>query len=91
MAAVSFVTERRFQPRRWQATQWPSLLRFSTGSSREHSALAIGQRVWKWQPDGGLMGLGTSPSSLIRLRPTRGSGIGTADSSASVYGCSGLL
>jgi hypothetical protein len=45
---------------------------------------AIGQRVWKWQPDGGRIGLGTSPWSGMRLRLTCGSGIGTADSSASV-------
>ena len=47
--------------------------------------------MWKRQPDGGLIGLGTSPSRIIRrrLRSTAGSGIGTADSSAIVYGCSG--
>jgi hypothetical protein len=57
---------------RWQATQWP-------GAPR-----AIGQRVWKWQPGGGLSGLGTSPCSRMRWRFTVGSGIGTAESSASV-------
>ena len=46
--------------------------------------LAIGQRVWKWQPVGGRIGLGTSPCSGMRLRLTLGSGIGTADSRASV-------
>src|SRR6266508_4562403 len=35
--------------------------------------------------------LGTSPSSRMRLRLTEGSGIGTAERSASVYGCFGLL
>ncbi len=44
----------------------------------------MGQRVWKRHPDGGLIGLGTSPSSRMRLRLTEGSGIGTADRSASV-------
>ena len=52
---------------------------------------AIGQRVWKWQPEGGRIGLGTSPCSGMRLRFTFGSGIGTADSGASVYGCSGCV
>ena len=49
------------------------------------------QRVWKWQPDGGLTGDGTSPLRMIRRRrrSTSGSGIGTADSSATVYGWSG--
>ena len=47
----------------------------------------------KRQPDGGFAGLGTSPSSTIRLRLPRwpGSSIGTAESSACVYGCDGLL
>ena len=48
-------------------------------------------RVWKWQPDGGLTGDGTSPLRMIRRRrrSTFGSGIGTADRSATVYGWSG--
>jgi hypothetical protein len=50
---------------------------------------AYGQRVWKWQPGGGLSGLGTSPCTTRFSRRTRGSGTGTAFSSASVYGCSG--
>ena len=29
---------------------------------------AIGQRVWKWQPDGGLSGLGMSPCRMMRAR-----------------------
>ena len=39
-----------------------------------------GQRGWKLQADGGLTGLGTSPSSITgrRSRPFFGSGIGTA-------------
>ena len=49
------------------------------------------QRVWNRHPDGGLAGDGTSPRRIIRLRvlSTRGSGIGTALTSATVYGCSG--
>ena len=44
------------------------------------------QRGWKRQPLGGEIGLGTSPWSTIRSRCSErsGSGIGTADSSASV-------
>ena len=45
---------------------------------------AIGQRVWKWQPGGGRIGLGTSPWSGMRYLLTCGSGIGTAERSASV-------
>ena len=49
------------------------------------------QRGWNTQPEGGLAGLGTSPSRMMRrrLRSVCGSGIGTAESSASVYGCCG--
>ena len=48
--------------------------------------MAMGQRVWKMQPAGGLSGLGTSPVRMIRSRciSTAGSGIGTAESSAFV-------
>ena len=51
-----------------------------------------GQRVWKRQAAGGFAGLGRSPASMIgsALRSTSGSGIGTAESSEIVYGCSGL-
>ena len=60
------------QPRKWQATQWPSLLCLSWGATvLQRGNWAIGQRVWKWQPDGGLIGLGTSPCSRMRLRLTR--------------------
>ena len=70
--------------RTWQATQCPGEISFSTCSFSEHDGTRSAQRVWKRQPDGGLIGLGTSPSSRIRLRFTAGSGIGTAESSASV-------
>ena len=47
--------------------------------------------MWKRQPDGGFTGLGTSPVRMIRRRraSTTGSGIGTADRSATEYGWSG--
>ena len=71
-----------FLQRKWQATQWPSSLCFSGGVSLHTRNCAIGQRVWKWQPRGGFIGLGTSPCRRIRLRFTFGSGTGTAESSA---------
>ena len=48
-------------------------------------------RVWKWQPDGGLTGDGTSPLRMIRRRrpSITGSGTGIADRSATEYGWSG--
>ena len=73
------------QPRRWQETQCPSSLCFSSGDwVLQRGNWAIGQRVWKWQPEGGRIGLGTSPCRGMRFRFTCGSGIGTAESSASV-------
>jgi hypothetical protein len=33
-----------------------------------HSEIAYGQRVLKWQPDGGFIGEGTSPFKIIRVR-----------------------
>jgi hypothetical protein len=76
---------------KWQATQWPSAACFSSGFSvLQRGCCALGQRVWKWQPVGGLMGLGTSPCSMMRLRLMVGSGMGTADSKASVYGWRGV-
>src|SRR5688500_18562721 len=77
--------------RTWQATQWPGEISLSTCSFCEHDGTRRPQRVWKRHPDGGLMGLGTSPSSRMRLRFIVGSGMGTADSSASVYGWRGFV
>jgi len=45
--------------------------------------------VWKRQPDGGLAGDGTSPRSTRRFLRTRGSGLGIADSRATLYGWRG--
>src|SRR6266550_9328996 len=52
-----------------------------------------GQRGWKWHPDGGSIGEGTSPSKMILrlLLASFGSGMGTAERSAPVYGCRGSL
>ena len=69
---------------RWQATQCPGLNSRHRGSSRAQRSTAIGQRVRKRQPEGGLAGLGTSPVRMMRSRlaSSSGSWIGTADSSA---------
>ena len=47
-------------------------------------AIALGQRGWKRQPDGGLIGEGTSPLRMMRLRLRPTVDEGAADSSASV-------
>ena len=71
---------------RWQATQWFSRASRRSGSSSAHRSTAIGQRVLNRQPLGGLIGLGTSPSRMMRFRvlACAGLGIGTLDSSACV-------
>jgi len=63
-----------------QAAEWPGRISRSTGISTRHSLVAIGQRVWKTQPDGGASGLGNSPwiSWGARAFSTLGSGIGAA-------------
>ena len=75
---------------KWQALMWPPPMSRSGGSSVLQISCAIGHRVWKRHPDGGLAGDGRSPFSTIRSRRTVGSGTGMADSSALVYGCAGL-
>jgi hypothetical protein len=52
---------------------------------------AFQHRVRNRQPDGGFAGDGTSPSNTMRAldRSMRGSGTGTADRRAFVYGCAG--
>ena len=75
---------------RRQATAPPCRVGPRAGTSLRQRSIACGQRVWKWQPGGGRIGLGTSPCSRMCWRLTCGSGIGTADSSASVYGWRGL-
>ena len=62
------------------------------GTASAHDGLAIGQRVRKEQPDGLLMGFGTSPVSRIRRSfALSGSGPGIAERSAREYGCIGFL
>src|SRR5207249_1571767 len=69
-----------------QATQWLGRNSRNSGRTRWHSATASGQRGWKTQPGGGLIGLGTSPTTgrKARVASTVGSGTGTAPSSAVV-------
>ena len=74
-------------PAKWQATLWRWPICSSGGSTLAQISCAIGQRVRNRQPDGGLIGLGTSPSSRIRSRrPPMAACFtsGTADSSACV-------
>ena len=77
---------------KWQALGWRSTARAASGgSSAAHRSRAFQQRVRKRQPEGGSAGEGTSPESRITSRRVRasGSGTGTAESSACVYGCVG--
>ena len=65
---------------KWQAAQWPLALSSKSGAwSEQMGNWAIGQRVWKRQPLGGLIGLGTSPVRISRCRCWRGSGLGMAE------------
>ena len=78
---------------KWQAATWPGWCGRSSGSTSLHLGnCAFGQRGWNRQPEGGSIGLGTSPSRMIRLLAAArsGSGIGTAESRAPDYGCLGL-
>ena len=64
-------------PGKWQATRWPGATSANTGTSAAQRGSAAGQRVRKWQPEGGLIALGTSPLSTIRCAdPRRSAGDG---------------
>ena len=58
------------------------------GTASEQAWRAIGQRVRKAQPVGGASGDGRSPFRIVRrrARSTTGSGTGTAEIKARVYG-----
>src|ERR1700737_2110242 len=91
---VSVADRALSSPAKWQAATWPGRPCASSGGSiSEHTpgTRAIGQRVWKRQPLGGLTGEGISPFSGIgsRLASRRGSGTGMELSKALVYGCCG--
>lgn len=49
--------------------------------------MACGHLGWKWHPEGGLAGEGTSPSKRIIFLPFPGSILGMAENRARVYGC----
>src|SRR5690606_4301702 len=71
--------------RTWQATPWPGETLVIAGIEAAQTVSAIEQRVRNGQPEGGSIGLGTSPFSTIRSRlRNAGSAIGTADRSARV-------
>ncbi len=57
------------------------------GSGRSHTGSACGI----CSPSAGYAGDGIEPCSTMRSRRTVGSGIGMAENSAFVYGCSGLV
>src|SRR3954468_13211035 len=44
----------------------------SNGTSARHDSIAIGQRVWKAQPEGGRSGLAGSPAIGTRSTPAAG-------------------
>ena len=77
---------------KWQAQKCPGSTSRNSGRSAEHFSHAMGQRVWKQQPDGASIGEGGSPARMMRLRVawTSGSGTGTAESSDWVYGWYGV-
>src|SRR5579864_7650596 len=60
---------------RWQATQWLLPISRKAGISAVQRSMAMGQRVRKRQPHGGLIGLGTSPCNTMRCLRTVGSGL----------------
>src|SRR5262245_42797199 len=67
---------------RWQAARWPGAISRITGGISRQTGRACGQRVWKRQPDGGAIALGTSPSTATGARGRVGSGSGTEAISA---------
>src|SRR5699024_3973249 len=63
-----------------------------SGIASLHIGIALAHLVRKGQPLGGSNGLGISPLRIIcsRFCSMNGSGIGTADINACVYGCNGF-
>ena len=64
---------------KWQATVWPVASSRRSGSSLAQSSWAFQQRVRKRQPEGGSMGLGTSPVSRMRVRWAACAAVGVGD------------
>ena len=67
-----------------QAAEWFGARVTNFWSTPEQLGSAIGQRGWNRQPDGGSTGEGMSPDKMMRLDFAKGSGTGTAESSALV-------
>ena len=59
----------------FSSTAWHATLcccwSMSVGNSVRHRSLDQGQRGWKWHPDGGLIGLGTSPATGVLAFPDK--------------------
>jgi hypothetical protein len=51
-----------------QATRRPGVISRNTGTVSAQAAIACGQRVRNTQPDGGDVGLGSSPDAVWRDR-----------------------
>ena len=69
-------------PGKWHAAPWSAPWLSSIGSTSAQIGCAIGQRVRKRQPEGGSIGLGTSPVRTMRLLFRPGTGSGFAESRA---------
>ena len=75
----------------WHAAVWRGLpVANSAGLRSLHTLSANAQRVWKRQPDGGLIGFGGSPARGASRVRRDGSIAGMAERSARVYGWRGL-
>ena len=77
---------------KWQAAAWPGPKDRIGGSSTEQTSWASGHLVRNRQPDGGLIGLGSSPvmPAPRRVRAISGSGTGMVAIRPAVYGWAAL-
>ncbi len=83
-AAQAGGREETMSRHRWQAVACPSPAATSSGRERLQTSWAWAQRGCRWQPGGGLSGLGGSPGRMRRCRRSPVDSTGTADSSACV-------
>ena len=72
----------------WHATNLPFSISSNAGTASLQMSVQYGHLVWNGQPDGVFSGEGISPAKVIRLfaLATFGSGTGTAEIKAWVYG-----
>src|SRR5258705_3322066 len=71
----------------WHTMRWPlEICRVGGGVSSQIGPILRGQRPLNGQPLGISVALGSGPSRTMRVPWASGSGTGTADRSASVYG-----